>query len=198
MPLIKCPRCGKPVSDRAQKCPHCGLEVEHHIAQQRHEDAQKKENGLSANVVICALAGLAILISAVTFFTRTSSEQAAEAIDTACVIEEAVAPTPTPAPPDEAVARDICLYGNALSDGKEFPITVTFRQQGDVCTNCVYKNVTYGTKVNMSGTKSGNSYYFVGYLSGQEVAIRIYPDGENHWSGSFSVDNKSIDLVMWM
>lgn len=24
MALIKCPHCGKPVSDRAVKCPHCG------------------------------------------------------------------------------------------------------------------------------------------------------------------------------
>ncbi len=27
MPLIKCPYCGNPVSDRAQKCPHCGVEL---------------------------------------------------------------------------------------------------------------------------------------------------------------------------
>lgn len=29
MALIKCPECGKSISDKAEKCPHCGIPAEY-------------------------------------------------------------------------------------------------------------------------------------------------------------------------
>jgi len=27
MAIIKCPECGKEISDKAEKCPHCGVKI---------------------------------------------------------------------------------------------------------------------------------------------------------------------------
>ena len=46
MALIKCPKCGKDFSDRAQACPHCGIskeEVARLIAEQEAAEAAERE-----------------------------------------------------------------------------------------------------------------------------------------------------------
>ena len=39
MALIKCPECGKSISDKAEKCPHCGIPSEYFP-----KNGQKVEN----------------------------------------------------------------------------------------------------------------------------------------------------------
>ena len=108
MALIKCPKCGKPVSDRAHKCPHCGLDVARHLAQSREPERPQEQlpravkpaesqapegnSSKTTEIVILSLFAVIIVVFAVLFFTRTSSDQAAAATDTACVIEETVPP----------------------------------------------------------------------------------------------------------
>ena len=209
MALINCPNCGRQVSTKAQKCPHCGFDVEQYVTQCREKE-QLKEKHQSVKVVIFGVAGLFILLFAVFIFTNLSSGHAANLNDTVAVTEDDIV-----APVDDYVSTiediysdtvtvietgpiDICMYGRAYNDEKEFPIQVTFQQQGDYCTNCVYENLTYGTKLNMSATKSGNSYVFRGSECAQEVEIKIYPNGTNNWTGYFSVGDKSLDLRMWL
>lgn len=43
MALIKCPECGKEISERASACPHCGYPINHHSSQQRAEDYTPKK-----------------------------------------------------------------------------------------------------------------------------------------------------------
>lgn len=49
MALIKCPECGNPISDKAEKCPHCGLPAEYFLRQQ--EQAEINYNNL-ANILV--------------------------------------------------------------------------------------------------------------------------------------------------
>lgn len=43
MALIKCPECGKQISDRAEVCPHCGIEVQRVLAEIREKEKQQQE-----------------------------------------------------------------------------------------------------------------------------------------------------------
>lgn len=59
MALIKCPECGKEVSDKAEKCPYCGYPIEEietvdkkeNIKEEKYEVARKKKK-LSKKVII--------------------------------------------------------------------------------------------------------------------------------------------------
>lgn len=42
MALIKCPECGKNVSESAESCPNCGLNIKRHLLQQKLNDQEKK------------------------------------------------------------------------------------------------------------------------------------------------------------
>ena len=46
MALIKCPECGKEISDKAAACPHCGLPLSKEIAHVQTEDASPVDDGL--------------------------------------------------------------------------------------------------------------------------------------------------------
>ena len=54
MTLIKCPECGKEISDKAKKCPHCGIKCknENEIKTRNEFDKIKKSNNYSIVVVI--------------------------------------------------------------------------------------------------------------------------------------------------
>lgn len=41
MALIKCPECGKEISDKAGKCPHCGYPIEEHLKRERQKELYK-------------------------------------------------------------------------------------------------------------------------------------------------------------
>ena len=41
MALIKCPECGKEISDKAGKCPHCGYPIEEYLARERQKELYK-------------------------------------------------------------------------------------------------------------------------------------------------------------
>lgn len=48
MALIKCPECGKEISDKAKKCVHCGMSFENGIPQKKRCDECGKENDIEA------------------------------------------------------------------------------------------------------------------------------------------------------
>lgn len=43
MALIKCPECGKQISDKAEVCPHCGMEVQIVLAEIREKEKRQRK-----------------------------------------------------------------------------------------------------------------------------------------------------------
>lgn len=58
MSLIKCPECGREVSDTVDKCPNCGFQIK-----------KKKPMWLIIIAIICGVIAVLVLISAVMDFT---------------------------------------------------------------------------------------------------------------------------------
>jgi uncharacterized OB-fold protein len=55
MALIKCPECGKQISDKAEVCPHCGVEARKELAKNR-----EKRSIIIAIISACVVAAIAI------------------------------------------------------------------------------------------------------------------------------------------
>lgn len=90
MPLVNCPQCGKPISDRAKRCPHCGCDT-------THSDAPKKSH--KSKIVLIVLAICAIC-AGLFFVLRNSQNDAdevntedGEAVEEVSVVEESVEAT---------------------------------------------------------------------------------------------------------
>lgn len=71
MALIKCPECGKEISDQANICPHCGYEI---IAQNEYMKKENKEIPIYKNrkyisILMCVI-GCIFLIGAITRITN--------------------------------------------------------------------------------------------------------------------------------
>lgn len=69
MALIKCPECGKQISDKAEICPHCGIEVQKILEEIREKKRllqllQKKRRRriLIPVVSVCVVAAVAVLV----------------------------------------------------------------------------------------------------------------------------------------
>lgn len=43
MALVKCPECGKKVSDTAVSCPNCGYGIKEHFERERKQAAKRRE-----------------------------------------------------------------------------------------------------------------------------------------------------------
>ena len=72
MALIKCPECGKEVSDKAEVCPNCGIGIMDNIP---CSEPKKKKNGIKIMVLIIAL----LLLGGVTYWRlKVVSEKQAE------------------------------------------------------------------------------------------------------------------------
>ena len=87
MPLINCPQCGKPISDKAKRCPHCGYEVE-------QSEAPKKS---SATKIILIFLAICAICAGLFFVLRGSQNEAdevntedGEAVEGVCVEVEPV------------------------------------------------------------------------------------------------------------
>ncbi|MBF1572136.1 MAG: zinc ribbon domain-containing protein, partial [Prevotella sp.] len=87
MALIKCPECGKPVSDKAPFCPNCGVEIAGKVATAQQqptttqpqpapetattppETPKEKKNG-ARNIIIVCLVLIAVAVGVITYFYR--------------------------------------------------------------------------------------------------------------------------------
>ena len=70
MALIKCPECGKQISDKAEVCPHCGIEVQKVLLEIREKQRiQRKKHkkriivSIASAFVVGTIAVLAYLYS---------------------------------------------------------------------------------------------------------------------------------------
>lgn len=59
MALIKCPECGKEISDMAKACPECGYELKQNV------EATKKESFFKKNKIAVLVIGIVIIIAIV-------------------------------------------------------------------------------------------------------------------------------------
>lgn len=66
MALIKCPECGKEVSDTAKACPNCGYDIQEYL---RKENIHKIDNQpMDKSVIIKIVAIMAIFIGILVFY----------------------------------------------------------------------------------------------------------------------------------
>lgn len=86
MALIKCPECGKEVSDRASSCPNCGLpiSIRNENAQYREISSQYEINGIRFDIKEvqrkCFIQSVAHVASKVSKICRCSQTKAEEAV----------------------------------------------------------------------------------------------------------------------
>ena len=59
MALIKCPECGKEISDKAKACPECGYELKQNV------EATKQESFFKKNKIAVLVIGIVIIIAIV-------------------------------------------------------------------------------------------------------------------------------------
>ena len=87
MAIIKCPECGRPVSDKAPFCPNCGVEIAGKVATAQQQPAtsqpqsapetvttppdtpKEKKNG-TRNIIIVCLVLIAVAVGVITYFYR--------------------------------------------------------------------------------------------------------------------------------
>lgn len=106
MPLINCPQCGKPISDKAKRCPHCGYEAE-------QSEAPKKS---SATKIILIFLAICAICAGLFFVLRGSQNEAddvntedGEAVEEVCVEVE---PVEFVADCPASVVEDTISYSN--------------------------------------------------------------------------------------
>ncbi len=58
MALIKCPECGKEISDRAESCPNCGYQLKNKDILQKNKD---KSSSIKSGAILCII-GSSLLI----------------------------------------------------------------------------------------------------------------------------------------
>lgn len=58
MALIKCPECGKEISNKAESCPNCGYQLKNKDIRQKYND---KENVIKSGIILCII-GSSLLI----------------------------------------------------------------------------------------------------------------------------------------
>lgn len=67
MALIKCPECGKEISDKAGRCPHCGYPInsvpEYETNNMRQQNTVEKSKKVSGKKLILLLVGIVAIVS---------------------------------------------------------------------------------------------------------------------------------------
>ena len=87
MAIIKCPECGRPVSDKAPFCPNCGVEIAGKVATAQQQpttsqpqpapetattppDTPKEKKNGTRNIIIVCLVLIAVAVGVITYFYR--------------------------------------------------------------------------------------------------------------------------------
>lgn len=83
MALIKCPECGREVSDKATSCPNCGYEINKSKGEQ-----YPKPNKRWIIILICVFAVLACSVGAWWFLSSNGSSTAKETVTQTTISEE--------------------------------------------------------------------------------------------------------------
>lgn len=79
MALIKCPKCGKEMSDRAECCPNCGMPL-NKIKATTNPISQHKKNGVPKWVWILIIVGSLLIVGGIVFFCFLGESSNPEAV----------------------------------------------------------------------------------------------------------------------
>ena len=71
MALIKCPNCGKEISDSAEKCPNCGATSEKHS---KYTDERKNRKLKKINIVLSVVLLISLICNGIQFFKNGESK----------------------------------------------------------------------------------------------------------------------------
>ena len=91
------------------------------------------------------------------------------------------------------ISKDWNLSGYMESDGTRYPILITFHQQGDYFSDCVYKNVTYGGRLNMTVSMNESYLHFEGRDGNKEFVIKLeQTEYGNGWDGYSTIGEQTL------
>ena len=73
MALIKCPECGKEISDKAEICVNCGLKIAeienlHEVSQKKEHEILQEQNNKTKSIIGVIIAIIVIIFFLVLFF----------------------------------------------------------------------------------------------------------------------------------
>lgn len=91
------------------------------------------------------------------------------------------------------INKDWNLSGYMERDGTRYPIVITFHQQGDYYSDCIYKNVTYGGKIKMSVHINEYSLCFEGRDGNKKFVMELDPNEYgNGWDGYSTIGEQTL------
>ena len=91
------------------------------------------------------------------------------------------------------INNDWNLSGYMERDGTRYPIVITFHQQGDYYSDCIYKNVTYGGKIKMSVHINESSLCFEGRDGNKKFVMKLDPNEyDKGWDGYSTIGEQTL------
>lgn len=89
------------------------------------------------------------------------------------------------------INKDWHLSGYMESDSIRYPIMLSFHQQGDYFSDCIYKNVTYGGRLNMTVSMNESYLHFEGRDGNKEFVIKL-EQNEYGWDGYSTIGEQTL------
>lgn len=191
-----CPRCGTILEDESLFCSKCGIRLQD-IPEEtlRHgTGAQEVDSTPESNSLWYVLLGIGVVLLlagglfAYSYFKGMSVNEDSTPITNANNMEPSY---------EEHVNTDINkdwnLSGYMERDGTRYPIVITFHQQGDYYSDCIYKNVTYGGKIKMSVHINEYSLCFEGRDGNKKFVMELNPNEyDNGWDGYSTIGEQTL------
>ena len=191
-----CPRCGTILEEESLFCSKCGMRLQD-IPEKtlRHgTGAQEVDSTPESNSLWYVLFGIGFVLLlagglfAYSYFKGMSVNEDSTPITNANNMEPSY---------EEYVNTDINkdwnLSGYMERDGTRYPIVITFHQQGDYYSDCIYKNVTYGGKIKMSVHINEYSLCFEGRDGNKKFVMELDPNEYgNGWDGYSTIGEQTL------
>lgn len=167
MALIKCPECGRDVSDKAEVCPGCGRQLcAEKTILKKNKNSNKRTNIIIGFIVVFII-GIVLGMFLKTSFLHEEANQLSDSKETIRIIENTITSK------ENGYSEKIKLFGldgtvtytNTLSDLSEVTNTATWQPNEGMNTDKIYDDIVsaYGEPKSTGGTywswSDGNGMY---------------------------------------